>query len=113
MIFFFYLRTLGRARQALWLTLPLCIIVIAGISFSGLAAYSKYYNCDPLTSKKIDFIDQLIPHYIMENLAGYPGIPGLFIAGIFSAGLSTISAVQNSVAAIVLEDYIKPILRYR
>lgn len=54
-----------------------------------------------------------MPHYIMENLSIYPGVPGIFIAGIFSAGLSTISAVQNSVAAIILEDYIKPFWQFR
>jgi len=31
--------------------------------------------------------------------------------GIFSAGLSTISAALNSLAAVTLEDYIKPVYR--
>lgn len=31
--------------------------------------------------------------------------------GIFSAGLSTISAAQNSLAAVTLEDYVKPIYK--
>lgn len=54
-----------------------------------------------------------MPYYIMDNLSKYPGVPGLFIAGIFSAGLSTISAIQNSIAAIILEDYIKPFFKFR
>lgn len=33
------------------------------------------------------------------------------ILGIFSAGLSTISAALNSLAAVTLEDYMKPIYR--
>jgi len=32
-------------------------------------------------------------------------------SGIFSAGLSTISAALNSLAAVTLEDYIKPVYR--
>lgn len=31
--------------------------------------------------------------------------------GIFSAGLSTISAAQNSLAAVTLEDYMKPLYK--
>lgn len=50
-----------------------------------------------------------MPLYVMDTLSQYPGIPGLFIAGIFSAGLSTISATINSLSAVLLEDYIKPL----
>ena len=32
----------------------------------------------------------------------------IFCLGIFSAGLSTISAALNSLAAVTLEDYLKP-----
>lgn len=32
-----------------------------------------------------------------------------YISGIFSAGLSTISAGLNSLAAVTLEDYVKPL----
>lgn len=54
-----------------------------------------------------------MPLYVMDTLSGYPGVPGLFVAGIFSAGLSTISATVNSLAAVILEDYIKPLWRVR
>jgi sodium-coupled monocarboxylate transporter 8/12 len=54
-----------------------------------------------------------MPLYVMDMLSDYPGVPGLFIAGIFSAGLSTISATVNSLAAVILEDYIKPLWRIR
>ena len=33
---------------------------------------------------------------------------GLFIAGIFSASLSSLSTALNSIAAVVLEDFFKP-----
>lgn len=45
----------------------------------------------------------------MDTMHYLPGLPGLFIAGIFSAGLSTISAALNSLAAVTLEDYVKPV----
>lgn len=53
-----------------------------------------------------------MPLYVMDMMSDTPGVPGLFIAGIFSAGLSTISAALNSLAAVTLEDYLKPVYRY-
>jgi len=38
----------------------------------------------------------------------HPGFPGFFVAGIFSGALSTVSGGLNSLAAVTLEDFIKP-----
>lgn len=48
-----------------------------------------------------------MPIFVVDTMGDMPGLPGLFVAGIFSAGLSTISAAVNSLAAVTLEDYIK------
>lgn len=45
----------------------------------------------------------------MEILKFIPGMPGLFVAGVFSAALSSLSTGLNSLAAVFLEDYIKPL----
>ena len=42
------------------------------------------------------------------ELLNLSGLAGFFIAGIFSASLSTVSSAINSLAAVTLEDYIKP-----
>lgn len=83
--------------------------------------YAKYYDCDPISNKDIKTPDQLFPLYVMDVLGEYKGFPGLFVAGIFSAGLryklnkiikllkleftyfcfsSTVSTGVNSLAAI-------------
>lgn len=49
-----------------------------------------------------------MPLFVVDVMGNMPGLPGLFVAGIFSASLSTISAAVNSLAAVTLEDYIKP-----
>ncbi len=48
-----------------------------------------------------------MPLFVVDAMGGYPGLPGLFVSGIFSASLSTVSAAVNSLAAVTLEDYIK------
>ncbi|KYM76965.1 Ubiquitin carboxyl-terminal hydrolase 46 [Atta colombica] len=104
---------LATAQRALWWSWPMASIMSLTLCFSGLAIYAKYHNCDPLVEGRINSNDQLMPLYVMDMLSDYPGVPGLFIAGIFSAGLSTISATINSLSAVILEDYIKPLWRIR
>lgn len=43
----------------------------------------------------------------MQILGDYPGLPGLFVAGVFSAALSSLSTGLNSMSAVVLEDFFK------
>ncbi len=40
-----------------------------------------------------------------------PGLTGLFIAGILSGSLSTVSSAINSLAAVSWEDYVHPIIQ--
>lgn len=48
-----------------------------------------------------------MPLYVLDVVGDIPGLTGFFVSGIFSAGLSTISAILNSLSAVTLEDYIK------
>ncbi len=44
----------------------------------------------------------------MDLLGNYPGVPGLFVACVYSAALSTVSSGLNSLAAVCLKDFIQP-----
>lgn len=37
--------------------------------------------------------DQLLPLLVMDILGDYPGLPGLFVAGVFSAALRYLEAL--------------------
>lgn len=102
------LRDLKKSQQALWISWPVLTVLSLSTSFSGIAIYSKYYGCDPLKAKRISAYDQLMPLYVVDSLNHLPGLSGLFVAGIFSGSLSTVSSSVNSLAAVTLEDYLKP-----
>lgn len=59
------------------------------------------------SSGRISSADQLILLYIIETVGNIPGVTGIFIPGIFSAALSTVSALLNALSAVTLEDYVK------
>lgn len=54
---------------------------------TGLMIYAKYHDCDPFTINHVQKNDQLLPYYIMDVASKIPGLPGLFIAGVFCAAL--------------------------
>ncbi|CAH1792919.1 unnamed protein product [Owenia fusiformis] len=49
---------------------------------------------------------QLLPYYILDVFGRVPGIPGIFLATIISAALSTVSSFSNSVATTMWVDWI-------
>lgn len=78
-----------------------------GAILLGLIVYAKYEACDPVTTKQIKKLDQIVPLFVMDVASKIPGLPGLFIAGIFSAALSSISSILNTKAGIIYEDFIR------
>lgn len=77
---------------------------------TGLVIYANFWMSDPMTCGEIGKPDQLLPFFVIRKLSSYPGVPGLVIAGIFSGSLSTVSSFVNSLSAVTLEDYLKPIV---
>lgn len=89
--------------------MAICIVIIKWISvFTGLIMYARYHECDPISTKVLTRSDQLLPYYVLDVAVNIPGLPGLFLAGLVSAGLSTMSANLNTVAGTVYEDFIDP-----
>ncbi|XP_065163500.1 sodium-coupled monocarboxylate transporter 1 isoform X2 [Atheta coriaria] len=79
--------------------------------YSGLLIFATYYDCDPLLAGRIKADDQLLPLFVMETVGHLRGVPGLFIAGVFGAALSSLSVILNSTSMVFLEDFIKGCLR--
>lgn len=100
-------KSLQAAQKALFVNWPILSLLSISTSFSGLALYSYYWKCDPVLDKRIQSRDQLMPLFVVDAMGTFPGLPGIFVSGIFSASLSSVSAAMNSLAAVTLEDYIK------
>ncbi|XP_035227711.1 putative sodium-dependent multivitamin transporter [Stegodyphus dumicola] len=105
------LRNSKRATIAILLSVPIFVTFNLLCCLCGLIFYAYFRTCDPLTSpdKPIQAADQIIPFYIATALNAYPGLPGLCIAGIFSASLSSISSQLNAFAAVMTVNFIKPV----
>ncbi|XP_016978667.2 putative sodium-dependent multivitamin transporter isoform X1 [Drosophila rhopaloa] len=103
-------RSLSAARAALWWCLPILCLLSVSTCFSGLCIYWYYRDCDPLLEGRVNSRDQVMPLFVVDTMGEYTGLAGLFVSGIFCASLSTISSIISSLAAVTLEDYLKPLV---
>ncbi|KAL3048422.1 hypothetical protein OYC64_007071 [Pagothenia borchgrevinki] len=101
-------KSLTHARLSLYINLlGLWSILLCSV-FAGMCLFSVYKNCDPWTAGLVSAPDQLMPYLVMDILRDYPGLPGLFVAAAYSGSLSTVSSSINALAAVTVEDLIKP-----
>ena len=68
--------------------------------------FAYYHDCDPIGSRQVEKKDQIFPLFVMQVMGDIPGVPGLFVAGVFSGALSTVSSGLNSLAAVCLKDFL-------
>ena len=101
------LKSLTQARISVLLFIPGYLIIWILSCLSGFVAYAYFAQsgCDPLDNGEITNPNQVLALFTMEVL-GYPGLPGLMLACIFSSSLSTVSSSLNSMAACVWEDFL-------
>ncbi|XP_046363363.1 sodium-coupled monocarboxylate transporter 2-like [Haliotis rufescens] len=101
--------TLRKAKTALWLSSIGLVVIVTLCILIGVLIHAFYKDCDPLKfNDLISSSDQLLPLFAMDIFATTPALPGIFLACIFSGSLSTLSSGLNAVAAVILEDYIRP-----
>uniref|UniRef100_A0A8C5HS10 Sodium-coupled monocarboxylate transporter 1-like n=1 Tax=Gouania willdenowi TaxID=441366 RepID=A0A8C5HS10_GOUWI len=105
-------KTLGHAKMSLYVNMVGLWLTVSLAMLSGLTMYSIYKKCDPLLNGDITTYDQLLPYLVMDILADYPGIPGLFVAAAYSGTLSTVSSSINALVAVTMEDLIAPVFKH-
>ncbi|XP_075707035.1 sodium/iodide cotransporter [Rhinoderma darwinii] len=83
-------------------------VIVSSAVICGIVMFTFYLNCDPLLAGYVSAPDQYIPYLVLEIFEQYPGVPGLFLACAYSGTLSTASTSINAMAAVTVEDLIKP-----
>jgi len=103
-------KSLKEAQRGLWLKLGLVLPVTAVFYGTGVILYAFYrVHGDPLAAGKIRRPDQILPYFVVTELPA--GFPGLFIAAIYAASMSTISAGINSLTSASLVDFYQRLWR--
>ncbi|NWS74073.1 SC5A8 protein, partial [Crotophaga sulcirostris] len=100
-----------HAKMSLYINLVGLWIILACAVLCGLTLYSIYKDCDPWTAKLVSAPDQLMPYLVLDIFDELPGLPGLFVASTYSGTLSTVSSSINALAAVTVEDFIRPCFR--
>jgi len=96
--------SLREAQKSLWLKLGFLLPVLVIFYGTGLVLYAFYkIHGDPLAAGFIAKEDQLLPYFVVTQLPA--GLPGLLIAAIYAASMSTISAGLNSLASATVVDF--------
>ncbi|XP_045458708.1 sodium-coupled monocarboxylate transporter 1-like [Melitaea cinxia] len=109
---------LPNKRRAIIALSIFCVGAILAISlcvWCGLAAWGAWVRggCEPAGVPLVD--DRLLPAFVTYVAAQQhlPGLAGVFLAGVFGAGLSSLSAVLNACALVAVEDLLHGWLRLR
>lgn len=96
---------LKTARRTVWVFSAGVVVIISFCTYVGLLMYAYFQDCDPLAAGIVSTSDQLVAHFVMKVEGNLPGLPGLFMAGVLAAALSSISVSLNSTAGVVLDDF--------
>ncbi|XP_032441969.1 solute carrier family 5 member 6a isoform X1 [Xiphophorus hellerii] len=101
-------RTEKEAVMSCYVVFPCQQIVLCLGCLMGLVMFARYGEDSPLDKGYVKSNDQMVLYFVMDVFRDLPGLPGLFVACLFSGALSTISSAFNSLATVTMEDLIKP-----
>jgi sodium-coupled monocarboxylate transporter 8/12 len=97
-------KSLREAKRGLWLKLWLFFPIAALFFITGLTLWAFYQiGPDPLTTGAIGKADRILPYFVVHELP--KGFPGILIAAIYAASMSTVSAGLNSLSSASLIDF--------
>ncbi|XP_030822814.1 sodium/iodide cotransporter [Camarhynchus parvulus] len=97
-----------EAKMALLVNQVGLFCIVASAVACGLVMFALYGHCDPLLAGAIAAPDQYMPYLVLDIFGSTPGVPGLFLACAYSGTLSTASTSINAMAAVTVEDLVRP-----
>uniref|UniRef100_H2YWR7 Sodium-coupled monocarboxylate transporter 1 n=1 Tax=Ciona savignyi TaxID=51511 RepID=H2YWR7_CIOSA len=112
------------------------LVLLNGLAvMTGIVLYAYYKDCDPLSVGQVKVRDALLPYMVLEIFKDNPGVPGIFLASIYSGSLSyyiklvfacicvlcnlmyyllltviysTISTAITALSSVTIHDFLKP-----
>ncbi|XP_069881330.1 sodium-dependent multivitamin transporter isoform X2 [Dipodomys merriami] len=101
-------RTEKAAILSCYAVFPCQQIVLCMSCLIGMVMFAYYKEYAMSIQQAQAAPDQFVLYFVMDLLKSLPGLPGLFVACLFSGSLSTISSAFNSLATVTMEDLIQP-----
>ncbi|KAM5292385.1 sodium-dependent multivitamin transporter [Ctenodactylus gundi] len=101
-------RTEKAAILSCYAVFPCQQVVLCMSCLIGLVMFAFYQENPMSTQQSQAAPDQFVLYFVMDILRSLPGLPGLFVACLFSGSLSTISSAFNSLATVTMDDLIQP-----
>ena len=90
-------RKRSQVVNSLWLTAVLMAGLIGLCSYGGMVMFAFYRDCDPFTAGQVETKDQMFPLFVMQMVGDIPGLPGLFVAGVFRYLYLSCSVVKSGI----------------
>ncbi|XP_013362734.1 PREDICTED: sodium/iodide cotransporter [Chinchilla lanigera] len=97
-----------KAKLAVLINQLGLFLIVSSAACCGVIMFVFYSDCDPLLTGRISAPDQYMPLFVLDIFEDLPGVPGLFLACAYSGTLSTASTSINAMAAVTVEDLVKP-----
>jgi SSS family transporter len=94
--------SLKDSQKALWFKLWVTVPLVSVFYLTGTAIYA-FYQANPGRLENLPTPDSLLPFFVARELPA--PLPGLLIAAIFAATMSTVSAGINSLTGSVMLDW--------
>nr|CAD7255943.1 unnamed protein product [Timema shepardi] len=98
--------TIGQARTLVPTYWPLLFTRVLAVKLSPTLLFGVIHKKNMDKMSVITDSDQLLPLFVMNSMGHLKGVPGFFVAGIFSASLGTVAAAMNSLAAVTMKDFL-------
>lgn len=102
------LPTMRKAVISHWINFLMLACMTSLCCLTGLVNYAFYFDCDPLKADIVKHSDEIFPLFVIQTIGNFPGLPGIFAAGIVGGFTSILSSNLNSLSLVILEDLIRP-----
>ncbi|RNA14765.1 sodium-coupled monocarboxylate transporter 1-like [Brachionus plicatilis] len=100
--------SLKVAKRAVYINLAIYSFVVMILLLIGMNIFAVNDGCDILGNRDGEI---LFPEFVMNELYDLNGLPGVFLALLFAASLSSISSGLNSLTAVTLESILKGLFK--